>query len=403
MNSPDEDNAANDLRSVGQLTVDAVIGVTDVVEAMHHTVHTLGGLIGDAERGRTGGLTGFVYSNIRTITRLVGNGLDVALAPLSNSLGESESSRAREALVAAINGVLGDYLVESENSLAIPMTIRREGEPISADDADFHEALDEANGRLLLMIHGSSANDLQWERNGHNHGEALADEFGYATAYLHYNSGRHISENGEDLAGFLESFLEDAPEIEEIVILAHSMGGLVARSACHYAGRAQYSWRDRLDAIFFLASPHHGSPLERYGNWVDNILEISAYSAPFARLGKIRSAGVTDLRFGYLLHDDWRGRERFKLGRDDSTPVPLPDDVRCYAVGATTGENGGRVADQIVGDGLVPLDSALGRHSDAEKSLDIPDSHRVVVRKTGHLDVLGSDEVYQALRGWFST
>lgn len=394
----ESDNIASDLQGAGRLAADAVVGVTDVVESMHRTVTTIGGLLGDSERERTGGITGLVYWNIRTITRLVGSGIDVALAPLVRTLGEMESSRGREAVIAALNGVLGDYLVQTGNPLAISMCLRRDGATLDVSGA-LREAVADADGRLLLMVHGSSSNDLQWERKGHDHGRSLADELGLATAYLHYNSGRHISENGRELASLLESLSGAIPELEELSIVGHSMGGLVARSACYYADEAGYAWRAKLERLVCLGTPHHGAPLEKSGNWFENILQVNPYSAPFARLGKIRSAGVTDLRFGSVLDDDWAGSERFELGSDARTPVPLPGDVDCYALAATTSPEGGRVADGLVGDGLVPLDSALGRHKDASKALTFDDTY--VARGVGHLDILCSAEVYEVLRGWF--
>jgi pimeloyl-ACP methyl ester carboxylesterase len=108
-------------------------------------------------------------------------------------------------------------------------------------------------------------------------------------------------------------FFNQLPLPIELVIIAHSMGGLVSRSACHYGKVAGHSWLNHLLKIVFLGTPHHGASLERAGNWIDIILEISPYSAPFSRLGKIRSAGVTDLRYGNILDEDWKGRDRFEL------------------------------------------------------------------------------------------
>jgi pimeloyl-ACP methyl ester carboxylesterase len=396
----ESDNIASDLQGAGRLATDAVVGVTDVVESMHRTVTTFGGLLGGPERERTTGITGFVYGNVRTITRLVGVGLDAALTPLVGALGEMESSRGREAIVAALNGVLGDYLEQTGNPLAISMNVRRDGTPIAPDDAGFGDAVARAEGHVLLMVHGSSSNDLQWERKGHNHGVALAEEYGYAPIYLHYNSGLHISENGRALSDLLEAFVGDAAEVESLSILGHSMGGLVARSAYYYADEAGHQWQSKLARLACLGTPHHGAPLEKSGNWFENILQVSAYTAPFARLGKIRSAGVTDLRYGSILDDDWAGVERFALGSDNRTPVPLPEDVACYAVGATTGEEGGSIADHVVGDGLVPLTSALGEHDDPDRRLSFDDT--LVVRGVDHLDLLCSTDVYDALSRWFS-
>src|SRR5690606_10057172 len=115
-----------------------------------------------------------------------------------------------------------------------------------------------------------------------------------------------------------------------LAIVAHSMGGLVTRSACHYGMVEGHAWVRRLRALVFLGTPHHGAPLERVGNWVEVVLGSTRYSAPIASLARVRSAGVTDLRFGYIVDEHWQGRERFEIGRDARTPVPLPEGVDCY-------------------------------------------------------------------------
>ena len=85
-------------------------------------------------------------------------------------------------------------------------------------------------------------NDIQWTRKGHNYGTALAEVLGQTPIYLLYNSGRHVSTNGQDLSELLEKLLAQWPvPVEELVIVAHSMGGLVARSAVHYGQAAQKS------------------------------------------------------------------------------------------------------------------------------------------------------------------
>lgn len=402
------DDTAAHLRGASQLTVDAVVGVVDIVEAMHRTISTLGGLFAGGQRERTTGLTGFVYSNIRAVTTLVGGGLDAALGVLAARLAEvdpqtgAERWAGREAVVAAVNGVLGDYLVASANPLAIPMELRQGGVAVSADDPALHAAVEAADGRVLLLVHGSSSSDLQWARKGHDHGAALADDLGLVPLYLRYNSGRHISHNGADLADLLEAFLAGLPEVRELVIVAHSMGGLVSRSACYYAEAKGHRWRDRLARLVCLATPHHGALLERSGNWVDNILQVSPYSTPLARLGKIRSAGVTDLRWGNIVDEDWQGSERFALSADARQPVALPDGVDCYTLAVTLGASAHRLGDHVVGDGLVQLDSALGRHDDPRYDLGFAPDHQRIVRGVSHLDVLCDPRVYETLRDWLA-
>jgi len=55
-----------------------------------------------------------------------------------------------------------------------------------------------------------------------------------------------------------------------------------------------------------------------------------------------------------------------------------------------------------VGDGLVPLDSALGRHRDVGKTLAVPPQRQWIARGTGHLDLLGRPEVYRQLHRWLA-
>jgi hypothetical protein len=129
------------------------------------------------------------------------------------------------------------------------------------------------------------------------------------------------------------------------------------------------------------------------------LLGASRYSAPFARLGKLRSAGVTDLRFGNVLDEHWEGRDRFAPGRDTRSALALPDAVACYAVAATTATE---PAATLPGDGLVSVDSALGRHARAELTLAFPESHQWIGFGMGHLDLISRPEVYDTIRRWLS-
>ena len=224
---------------------------------------------------------------------------------------------------------------------------------------------------------------------------------GYTPVYLHYNSGLHVSTNGRAFAGLLEDLVHRlARAVEEFVLIGHSMGGLVARSACHYGAPRAIAWTRQLDRLVFIGTPHHGAPLERGGNWVDMLLGSNAYSAPFARLGRIRSAGITDLRFGNLVDDDWNRRDRFERGGDRRVAVPLPEGVACYAIAATIGRKAGDLGDRLIGDGIVPLASALGRHANPELALAFEPSRQWVAHGTRHLDLLSRPEVCAQIERW---
>jgi hypothetical protein len=278
------------------------------------------------------------------VTRLVGAGIDAALsalAPLVVPHAGEPAPRARDALVAALNGAIGDHLAESGNPLAIEMALRRDGRPLDLRAEALRLAFPHATGKLLVLVHGSCLDDRHWSRGGHDHGAALARDLDFTPVYLHYNTGLHVSANGRAFAGLLEQLVAAWPTpVERLVLLAHSMGGLVARSASHVAEAEGHAWRRLLRAVVCVGTPHHGAPLERAGHWIDLLLGVSRYSAPLARLGKIRSAGVTDMRHGNVLDAHWRGRDRFSHHRDDRVPLPLPRDVRCYAIAGTTTARG---------------------------------------------------------------
>jgi alpha-beta hydrolase superfamily lysophospholipase len=253
---------------------------------------------------------------------------------------------------------------------------------------------------------------LQWDADGAGgHGERLARELGYTPVYLRYNSGQHVSVNGRQFAELLEQLCAAWPwPVQQLGLLTHSMGGLVARSACHHAERAGHSWRGKLDKLVFLGTPHHGAPLEMLGNWVDGVLGGIGVLRPFAGIGQIRSAGITDLRHGYLHDADWADRDRFERAPDRRAPLPLPEGVACFTVAATTlaepaqglASLQAQIANQLIGDGLVPLPSALGQHADALFSLQFAEQQQFIAWRTGHLALLSSPAVASQLRRWFA-
>jgi hypothetical protein len=378
---------ASDLRGASRLAVDGVTGVTDLVEAMHAAIAHPPSVLGRAAPSATTGLARLVYGSVRGVARLVGSGVELSLSTLEPVLGDRGPAPRREALVAAINGVLGDHLDASDNPLAIRMQFRHQGGPLPLTRAGIAARLPAAGGRLLVLVHGLCMNDRQWRHQGHDHGEALARELGYTPVHLHYNTGRRIAANGADFAELLEQLIQAWPvPVQELSLLCHSMGGLVARSALDVSEREGLAWSELPKRIVFLGTPHHGAPLERAAGWVDLVIGLSPYSAPFVKLGGLRSAGIQDLRHGRV-----HGR----------APIPFPAGVRAYAIAATLQAAGrGAAARKLRGDGLVPVASAFGQHADAAFDLGIPPSRRWLGYETDHLGLLGSRAVYERILGW---
>ena len=379
---------------------------------MHHNIARVPVLTASAENGRASGIAGFVYRTVRDVTRVVGGGIDAGLALLSPALASVPNVPAREAVLSALNGVLGDHLVDSKNPLAITMQLRHHGHALTLTREAIREQLPDATGKIVVLIHGLCMNDLQWKTGDnsvtkiHDHGAALQRDLGFTPVYLRYNSGLHVSVNGREFASTLKALLAAWPvPVESLVIVAHSMGGLVSRSAFHYGRKARHAWCKSLNKIIFLGTPHLGAPLERGGHWIDILLGATPYASPFAKLGKVRSAGITDLRHGSVLDDDWQGQDRFEPGIKALTPVPLPASVRCYAIAATIDDGSKKksvsaTGKRLLGDGLVPLNSALGEHKDATRHLNFPEDRKCVLHGVNHMELLKAAQVYPALKAF---
>jgi hypothetical protein len=440
MNTPDPSGAAaaapsskrlptwlhvSDIQGLAQLATQATLGVTGLAETVQGNVYKavaapfgpLGAKFIDRLPGASGvrrsGITGLVYGSIKGVTRLAGGAANAALSRAAPLTAQKASTPQREAMLSALNGVLGDQLQETANPLAISMRLRSEGRPLVLDRQPLAGRLPGATGRILVLVHGLCMNDLQWNSAAAGalagHGEQLARELGYTPVYLHYNTGLHTSANGEQLANLLQQLSRAWPQpVQELTLLVHSMGGLVARSACHHAAQAGHSWLAQLKSLVFLGTPHHGAPLERLGSWIDGVLGSNIVTRPFAKIGQVRSAGITDLRHGNVLQADWHHAGRFERGPDTRQVLPLPAGVECYAVAGTTLAAGSgplmpvreALSRKMIGDGLVSLESALGQHAEPARTLAFAPENQCIAQGTNHMELLHRPDVTRQLVRW---
>ncbi len=421
----------SDLQGLSQLATQGVLGVTGLAETVQGNVYKavaasfgpLGNRFINRAPGSSGvkpmGITGLVYGGVKGITRLAGGTANSVLSravPFVNErFGVQASAPQREAVLAALNGVLGDHLLSTANPLVITMALRHQGQALPMDQQALAQRLPHATGKILVVAHGLCMNDLQWsvpEKVGKDsmassHADVLARELGYTPIYLHYNTGLHTSVNGQQFAALLEQLLQAWPQpVQELSLLVHSMGGLVARSACSHAEKSGQSWRKQLRRIVFLGTPHHGAPLEQLGNWVDTLLGSNVVTRPFAAIGQIRSRGITDLRYGHVLESSWlvKGQEidRFERKPDGREPLPLPAGVACFALAATTSSQPSPIKDQLLGDGLVAVRSALGLHDEARHTLAFAPENQQIAYGMSHMALLSRPEVTAQLVRWLA-
>lgn len=350
------------LRGGARLAADGFFGVLDAAEAVHQavldTTAPLNPLAPLLDR-----TTRFVYARVRDVGRATALAADRALATATHLAGaplpEFTDAPAQLAWVSALNGALGDHLERSANPLALDLRFCLDGRPLALRPDALQAALPQP-ARLVLFVHGLGMNDRQWRRpGGADFPVQLRADLGCDTLALRYNTGRSIACNGAELSWRLQQLLDAHPAPpRDLVLLGHSMGGLVCRSALAQAQAQGLDWPRRVSALICLGSPHGGAPLERYGEALARQLRRSRYTRAFARLADARSAGVKDLRDGRCL--------------PPGLAAPSDPGVPCFLVAAALGPAADDARTRLLGDGVVPLDSALGRHVRPTHDLRFP-------------------------------
>lgn len=282
------------------------------------------------------------------------------------------------AVIGALNGLRGDLLEREGSPLAVAMSARRGGQPVGP------EAFAGAQ-RLAVFVHGLGETELAW--GSEPYGDRLP---GWTPMYVRYNTGRHISENGASLAALLDQV--DAPEI---ALVGHSMGGLVARSACHVGG----DWTRRVRVTVSLGTPHYGAPLERAVHLASAALDVFPETRAFARFLRRRSAGIRDLGHGSLVDEDWRDQDPDALRARARAEVPLLQGATHCFVAARLTRSPSHPIGRLLGDALVLVPSASGRSG---KRRLFEDQHGLELGGTHHLALLDHPAVYEQLRRWLA-
>jgi pimeloyl-ACP methyl ester carboxylesterase len=346
------------------------------------------------------------YAGIGGAFRLIGAAADAGLGRRRVADGRALSSSPRGALViGAVTGLIGDRLESEGSDLHQPMAARIAGRPVTLEPEALRAAYPEATGRLVVFLHGLMESEFSWRvgagPDGETYGTRLRDELGFAPVELRYNTGRHISENGVELADLLGQLVASWPvEVERIALVGHSMGGLVARSACHQAAERGDAWVDRVRQVVSLGSPHMGAPLAQGVHWASAALHAVPETRPLASRLWRRSAGIRDLRQGSLVDADWRDRDPDALRAEACQEVPLLEGAtHCFVAATVTGNPRHPVA-RLVGDYLVLEDSASGRSR--ARRIPFEAERGVVIARTHHVALLNHPAVYHRLRSWLA-
>ncbi len=308
-------------------------------------------------------------------------------------------------ITSGINGLMGDLLEREKSSLAIAMGFYENKEPMKLEAQALEKALPDATGKLCIFLHGNMDSELGWEFDDDpetSYGTLLRRDFGCTPLYVRYNSGLHISDNGKRLSRLMAEMSAVYPvEIEEIFLIGHSMGGLVVRSACYYADRDNAAWVKKVKKMFLLGSPHMGAYMEKIGNLTSVILRLilNPYTRIISGIINMRSSGMKDTRFGYLLDEDWKGKDPDTLLSSNRHPVPLLEGVDHYVISSTLKAPGHPVS-LFIGDGVVSHSSARGKSIFREDGIAFPEDNFKSFANIGHPRLRRHPDVYEQIKEW---
>lgn len=350
-------------RSFDMLTsIPVISGPAALAKAMHDAI--AGGVYAAIHHG-----TGSVLGAASMIERnLPANEID------------GPPNRTVSSMRSALNAAFGDHLAGTNNVLAITMGVYVGGREIPLDSDSLRAAFPAGSKQLCLFLHGLAFDEHCWEcgaeQNVVDFGTQLQADFGLTPVFLRYNTGLPIDDNGTQLAILLEQLLATWPEpVEELLLIGHSMGGLIARNACEQAAAAGLVWPQLTRMLICLGSPHLGSPWERLGHVTNTALQLSDITAPLGKIAAARSQGIKDLRHG-----------------PDTNPEATHD-IAFRFLGSTLTDDVDHPLAEWFGDGLVTLGSAT------EHPLT-GDVKSVRLGGIGHMALLTEPRVYAEISHW---
>lgn len=348
-------------------------------------------------------ILGGITSSIKKIADATAGGIQFVL---------DKTNEHKHHVAPVLHGAVGHKLHEINPNSSIKMSLREDGKDISIRDIHFHEKLKKSNHTVVLFIHGLMSDEILWKcpfRQEVGIGNHLEKDFPAVILYLRYNTGLHISQNGRTLSNLLQEIINAGNGlVENLIIVSHSMGGLVTRSACYYAEEQNrrththhmetknQTWIDKLTKIFLIGVPHDGSFLEKIGYITTSVLKnIGLLSTNIvAEIADNRSDGIKDLRHGFMVDEDWQRKDNDALHDVKKTEVhPLPH-VQYYVIAGALHGDASSPLSIYFGDGLVGKNSASGKVFYSEKNSASENIEFKIFTKVNHISLLYNQEVY---------
>ena len=350
-----------------------------------------------------------VYAAVRgaggALMRAGGAAVSLRQAPDAPAL--SETVAGTHAL-AALSGAFGDALEREGSPLAVRMGVRQDGREVPMDSEAVAGAFPDATPRVAVFTHGLCESEAGWHLAAERHygdaeswhGSRLRRDIGFTPVKIRMNTGLHISDNGRRLAELLERLDGCWPvPVEEVLLVGHSMGGLINRSACHYGMQDGHAWVGRVRNVVTLGAPHLGAPLEQAAARLGVALNWTPESRPLARALAQRSVGIKDLRYGALVDEDWQGHDPDAWGPDPCGDIPLLEGAAHYVIGATVTRDSRHPLGRVIGDLLVLYPSSSGTSASGRKVAFELDNTRHL-GGLNHFHLLNHPRVYEVMLEW---
>ncbi|GAA2079503.1 alpha/beta hydrolase [Aeromicrobium tamlense] len=343
-------------------------------------------------------VAGSVYGSLSAVLRRSGG---AARSLAARGVGAPvDGTRLGRQVRSAVNGLIGDELRLLGDPQAITMSLRHAGADIPATPWKLRQAYPDATSHLVVLVHGLCENEESWGRGRDRptYADRVAADTDATPVLLRYNTGLHVSENGQHLDELLEQLMGAWPvAVERITLVGHSMGGLVVRAATNRATVAGHGWAHRVSDVVCLGTPHAGANLEKAAHLGSRILRIWPQSTPFGAILDARSAGIVDLRHGYITADEWEGQDlTARWGLDRIAAAPLAH-AEYHFVAATVGATQRHPFSAVLGDLIVHFSSSagIGRHGPV-----VPHARLEYLPSAHHLALLNHPRIADWLVSW---
>jgi pimeloyl-ACP methyl ester carboxylesterase len=286
---------------------------------------------------------------------------------------------AGRATIGVVLGLVGSSIRETEPDLDWPTTLLDiDGTVLAAFGGARATPL--RTPEVVVLLHGLCETEQAWRWGTGLTRPSIPDRLAAPDRTIvlaRVNSGRRPAEVGAELAHVLAAIDSDA--VQRVVLVGHSMGGLLARAAVRSAVADGFGWVERCDTLITVGTPHLGAPLEQA---VEVLVragamarEVDAITSWFEQ----RADGVRDLRHGTITDDVAPGQP--------APTVSLPAHVAMHTVGSTLRQP---VLAALAGDGLVKHDSA---HAVGRPDIALRRGPSLHLTGRSHFDLLADPQV----------